>query len=818
MLTLLQFLWVALVVEQLSNSPSDRIEECLLELPNDLYGVYEQILKNIGSNERALVRIKEILLWVVTALRPLTVEELAFACSVDRDKRREIGSVDLESRSVRIGADVRFCEPILSIRNGVVGLVHQSVKDFFVGHSTPFSLEFYPDIDRANLEIAEMCITYLSHFSFSAGPLSMRRLSRNEEMFEERLSKYPLLKYSAASWLQHVQQAKPQLQISDKFKSTFFAFMDHGLEYFNSWVQTWWFLRESYAEVPFDITPLHFLSYLTESPFAIILLDHASSLLNAPDSSGQTPLHWACKAGSTHAVKLLLSKNVKVTVKDAIGRTPLHSACSSGSVSTVILLLEYNQKLNPNIRDGMGRTPLLYAAAAGAVDVLKLLLSEGADIHATQPTIGCSVLHEAASRGADDAVLLLLKEGADINGRDYKGWTALHWAAAVDSQSTAKVLLDHGANIMALSNHGSTALRRAAWAGSLETAKLLLERGIDGNCLGGKVRTSALHNAAWKGSEPTTRLLLDWGCDIDALDARGRTPLHDAAWRGSEETVRLLLERGADIHAVSKQGRTVLHEAAWRGSISTVRLLLDSGMGVESLTTGDIGGRNVLHEAAWRGSEEIIRLFLEMAVDPDYINIQSGSEQSGGGRSALHEAATSTSVAAVSLLLSHGANINMKDFNGRTALYWAGEGVAENTKLLIEKGIEVSTVDKSGRTALHWACEKGTESTVRLLVDSGIDVSLSDNDGRTALHQAALRGSAVIARLLINKTDLVTQDNEGRSVLHNAAKSGSDVLVRLLLEAGADRELRDINGCTAMELVKSDGVRAVFKELDVVVE
>jgi hypothetical protein len=48
-------------------------------------------------------------------------------------------------------------------------------------------------------------------------------------------------------------------------------------------------------------------------------------------------------------------------------------------------------------------------------------------------------------------------------------------------------------------------------------------------------------------------------------------------------------------------------------------------------------------------------------------------------------------------------------------------------------------------------------------------------------------------------------------MLHDAAKSGSDVLVRMLLEKGADREIRD-NTSSTVEVTKSDGVRAVFKE------
>ena len=52
---------------------------------------------------------------------------------------------------------------------------------------------------------------------------------------------------------------------------------------------------------------------------------------------------------------------------------------------------------------------------------------------------------------------------------------------------------------------------------------------------------------------------------------------------------------------------------------------------------------------------------------------------------------------------------------------------------------------------------------------------------------------------------------------HDAVKGGSDVLIRLLLEHGADRGLRDCTGSTPVDLVKSNGIRAVCKESEYVV-
>jgi ankyrin repeat protein len=64
-----------------------------------------------------------------------------------------------------------------------------------------------------------------------------------------------------------------------------------------------------------------------------------------------------------------------------------------------------------------------------------------------------------------------------------------------------------------------------------------------------------------------------------------------------------------------------------------------------------------------------------------------------------------------------GVNVNAKDSNCRTPLWWAaGNGHLEVTNLLIQqKGVDLCSEDSSGRTPLSWAAENGHLEIFELL-------------------------------------------------------------------------------------------------------
>lgn len=175
----------------------------------------------------------------------------------------------------------------------------------------------------------------------------------------------------------------------------------------------------------------------------------------------------------------------------------------------------------------------------------------------------------------------------------------------------------------------------------------------------GRGIAQAIHH--WR-SVPVGELLLSAGADINALTTvhSGETPLAMQVRFGSIEAVRFLLEKGADpnlrpkMHMPSKTMRAL------------IGLLLEYGWDIHR-------GSQLLHDAN-HGHGSRIGIWLDHGVDPNLRN--------EAGRSALHLlAARGTGREAIRALVDAGADLKLKDNNGRTPL-----DVARSAKRLTAAG------------------------------------------------------------------------------------------------------------------------------------
>jgi uncharacterized protein len=206
-----------------------------------------------------------------------------------------------------------------------------------------------------------------------------------------------------------------------------------------------------------------------------------------------------------------------------------------------------------------------------------------------------------------------------------------------------------------------------------------LEGGGDANAESTPGRP-ALYLATSRGNADAARLLIDHGADIHADTWEGAI-LVKAAREGHREIVEMLLNEGADIEAVGKAwdggDGTALWAAAENAHGETVELLVERGADVNAV---DVGGVSVLMIAAGNNLAEIVTLLLENGADIDH--------QADDGSTALHGAALHpfnrvSSPEAASVLIEHGAALNIEDAQGRTPLDIALPDVAE---LLREAG------------------------------------------------------------------------------------------------------------------------------------
>ena len=203
-----------------------------------------------------------------------------------------------------------------------------------------------------------------------------------------------------------------------------------------------------------------------------------------------------------------------------------------------------------------------------------------------------------------------------------------------------------------------------------------------------------------------------------------------------------------------------------------------------------------LSAAAFRSDTEEMRSLIEQGAD---ANVSDRN-----GNTALHIASDYGSQPAVKILLPMIHDLNAGNGWGYTALHYAAKnGHIEILQLLISNGADANVSDRYGDTALHIASDYGSQPAVKILLPMIHDLNAGNGWGYTALHYAAKNGHIEILQLLIsNGADVNQQNAFGRTPLHAAAQIPSTAPAKLLLAAGADPDIRDADGLLPIDIAK----------------
>lgn len=225
-------------------------------------------------------------------------------------------------------------------------------------------------------------------------------------------------------------------------------------------------------------------------------------------------------------------------------------------------------------------------------------------------------------------------------------------------------------------------------------------------------------------------------------------------------------------------------------------------------------------------SAGLIKEALSLGADPNAMSQDGGSPYLTALMHAMDSESEAEAKAA--LLLEAGADPDRPDYLGQRALHYA---VAKNNaaliELLLKHRADINAPDEMGNTPLiaaadmlrYWSDAEQT-AMLKLLLANGADVNKADNSNVTALAVVAGYGGPDILEPLIKAGADLNAAGSGQvtPLMAAATKNPNPESVRLLLARGADPNLRDSEGNTALEMSQFNPDKAAVAEMTAILE
>jgi len=354
-------------------------------------------------------------------------------------------------------------------------------------------------------------------------------------------------------------------------------------------------------------------------------------------------------------------------------------------------------------------------------------------------------LAEVVHAGDVTGAMELLKKGAKGHSVEPDGTTALHWAVQMDDIGLARALLSAGAQVRAANRYGVTPLELAAV----------------------------------NGSAPMVELLLKAGADPNATSGEGETVLMAAARTGQPEAIQLLLKAGADPNATERKfGETALMWAAGHDHAEAIRVLVTGGARSDT-----------------RSAE------INLPKAPVDFSFAVATALPRGGMTAAMYAARQGQLNAVTALGDVGANLNVVDPEGSTAMVIAVINAHyEVAARLAEKGADPNIGDAAGMAALYAAVDMMHPASLTNRPPQVTTGQLSAADLVTVLlKHGADPNLALRAPLLMRQHNAGDASlGAGATPLMRASKALDIEIMKTLLDYRADPSRAMTNGTSTL--------------------
>lgn len=402
--------------------------------PSDIRGVYQHTWDRIISQSAEHARLaKTVIIWVLTASRSLTVDELERVAATCPETHK----FDPE-RLVAITTLVGYCRGLVAVEEE--GRQVRLVRTYFRSLCSPRRADLPADYTAKEVlqdlvqdsfphphsYLAAVCLTHLAECGFQDTSIS------SVGKLDATLKADPLLALAYGSWTFHVRESIEDREA--RLRASFFI--------------------TNARAFPSSDNPLNpLLGFDHLQALHIIAVYNLPMLLLEPED--------------------LQHPNVFTPV---FQRTPLSLACANG-YNDIVTLLSARPETDVNLVDRYGWSALHWAVREGHASTLSLLLAHSELLVNSIDVTGLSVLLIASSWGRDGIVALLLAHPEiQVNLTDFDGRSALIWAARMGHEVVVSLLLAHpDVQINIVDSQGMSALMLAAAFCHVRVVRLLLQ-------------------------------------------------------------------------------------------------------------------------------------------------------------------------------------------------------------------------------------------------------------------------------------------------------------------------------------------------------
>lgn len=509
---------------------------------------------------------------------------------------------------------------------------------------------------------------------------------------------------------------------------------------------------------------------------------------------GHVPSHQQKDTALMHAIKtlddqeverLLVKKRVNAGVQNNFKETPLMIAADYNNKYAVGLLVQKHPE-TINLQDDKGDTALMYAIREGYHPIVDMLLASGANPLLDNKEDQTALMIAARRNDVDSTRLLLSKLdkmgriGDALRHLDRDGSDTLQIARQTGAHDAEKLLLKY-----LTVDLDPVYLIYAAQAGDVKQVDAFLANKVDVNYRYGD-RTpllAAVNCNALPAMDAIVTALLQAGANPNVVDAHERTPLmilasrhFDEGWRvfgkdrplSSEQQCAIitkLLDAGADIEgrvqdlSLSKRRSTPLIDAIINFNPDVAQLLLQRGANTQAQYN-----KQTVFDYARKAQNECAKIEERTRQDKnEWVEVLEKARRDKVAPESLKEV----------LDMIEGYDLKIASYQ-QVIKQWVA------IEIEIKKKKEAKNrVEQQAAFLLVDAARAGNADTVKFLLENGAKVNCQYASYTPLL--AAVRG-------------------EDRPVRSDDVKRTLDT-VRLLLQAGADPNICDAAGNSALAIV-----------------